>query len=43
VWQVARKVVNLICERGRRTGNWSEPIEEVNMNYGKPGNLFINF
>jgi len=43
VWQVARKAANLICERGRRTGNWSEPIEAVNTNYGKPGHLFIDF
>jgi len=43
VWHVVRKVVNLICERGRRTGNWSEPIEAENMNCGKPANLFIAF
>jgi hypothetical protein len=40
MWQGARKVVNLIWEKGRRTGNWSEPIEAVNTNYGKPGKLF---
>jgi hypothetical protein len=43
VWQVAKKAVNLICERGKRTGNWSEPIKAVYMTYGKPGNLFIDF
>lgn len=43
MWHVARKVVNMICERRRRIGNWSDSIEAVNMNCRKPGNLFIDF